>query len=309
MSTRTKSLRRNTTLYEKSSHYSAKKAILEDEKEKAKHEALEKLWDARVTHERKFREKLFVIDAGHWGGKGAHKRSLESKSNKATEATELEANSAKVEEYIEEAEDNISNAIEEVIRKAVKKAGSDPTSGTILKYVRKVEKAIKSIIAENIKKTITYIVTIEGVAEPEEELVIECLARAISEIIKAADKIFAKTLEALGDNPSDEEVEHAIKKVLKLLEKIIDKEVRKALITIFELEEETAETTESTEHEKLDNRSKDGKHDKRSDPYDDTTVEKAVEKTVEKWATKYVEADEKEHKPLKRSVRFARLYN
>jgi hypothetical protein len=170
-----------------------------------------------------------------------HKRSIHSKSYEEEAEHTVEVNTEKVEKYIEKAEHNIIETINKTICKALKLAGEDPSHDTIHKFIKKVEKAIKYIVIKNLKQTIAYIVEIDGVEEPSKHEIHEHITKAVHKIVNSADKIFKKTIEALGEDPTEKEVKYALEKVEKLLAKVVDKTVRKTLISLFELEEESEE--------------------------------------------------------------------
>jgi hypothetical protein len=226
---------------------------------------------SKLNHHRTSKEKIFGIaphgyplEKSHflqspYQNIHPHKRSVLPKSYEEEAEHTVEVNTEKVEKYIEKAEYNIIEAINESICKALKLAGENPSHETLYKLVKKVEKAIKHIVVKNLKQTIAYIIEIHGVEEPSKHEIHEHITKAVHKIVKSADKIFKKTIEALGENPTEKEVKYALEKVEKLLAKVMDKTVRKTLISLFKLEEETEEYY----HEK----------EKRSDAPEATEVE------------------------------------
>ncbi|KAH6950637.1 hypothetical protein DER45DRAFT_619164 [Fusarium avenaceum] len=238
--------------YHHSHHGHYKYKPEEGEENENPHVAYERLVKSESRHHRTSKEKVFGIapkgyplEKNHFLQSPhhlvhPHKRSALHKSYEEAEHI-VEVNTEKVETYIEKAEYNIIKAINKTLCKAIKLAGENPSQETIQKLILKVEKAIKYIVVRNLKKTIAHIIEIDGVEEPSKHEIHNHILKAVHKIVKSADTIFEKTIEALGEDPTEAEVKLALKKVEKLLAKIVDKTVRKTLISLFELEEETEE--------------------------------------------------------------------
>ncbi|KAJ4134796.1 hypothetical protein NW768_004401 [Fusarium equiseti] len=217
------------------------------------HVAFEKLWKEKASHQQKQNEKYAAVHYEQYPHKWGHYSKRSALPGHGDEVVEIDT--AKVDKYIAKAEYNINNGISKAIYKAINSAGEDPTTGTIIKFYKKVEKAIKYIIFKNLKKTVHHITHVDGVREPESHEVDKKIYKAIKHILEAADEIFTKTIDALGEDPTEKEIEYAVAKVEKLLARVVDKYVREAIIEIFDLENITENSYGYYEkHEKYDKR-------------------------------------------------------
>ncbi|KAH7179544.1 uncharacterized protein B0J16DRAFT_402901 [Fusarium flagelliforme] len=198
------------------------------------HVAFEKLWKEKANHQQKQNEKYAAVHYEQHPHKYGHYSKRSALPGHGDEVVEIDT--SKVDKYIAKAEYNINDGISKAIYKTINSAGEDPTTGTIIKFYKKVEKAIKYIVFKNLKKTVHHITHVDGIKEPESHEVDKKIYKAIKYILEAADEIFTKTIDALGEDPTEKEIEYAVAKVEKLLARVVDKYVREAIIEIFDLE-------------------------------------------------------------------------